>query len=171
MESERDRSIDLTCAVAYLHQSVGSDSIDLQLLDSFSQSTLHEHRFHTLCLISLDAQRPTPSCFVEPIDEVEAFLQPSGVQKVWELGEEDSSVKGASIIVTPLKRVQPFVQAVVAEVVSAGQPLGDFQVAIAVPFSIAQVVVRVGTDWAVAFILRKISDVDIWAGHDEVQGR
>ena len=86
---------------------------------------------------------------------------------MWEFGEEDPSVKGAGIVVTLLKRIQPPVHAAVAEKVSARQSLRDFHCTVF--FSIAQVVVWVGADWAVAFVLGDILNVDIWAGHDEGQ--
>ena len=110
-----------------------------------------------------------PLLLTEPIDEIDASLYSFGAPKVRELGEEDPSIKGAGVVVALLKRVQPFKNAVAAQVVSAGQPLGDFQLAILFP--IVQAVEWVRADVTVALILGQFLDVDAWAGDDEGQGR
>ncbi len=107
---------------------------------------------------------PTPRS-VEPIDEIDASLDPFRVQEVRELGEEDASVKGAGVVVALFERVQPLAEAVVAQVVSAWQPLSDFR--FVVSYSIAQMVVWVEADGAIALVFRKVWNVDVWAGHNE----
>ena len=86
-----------------------------------------------------------------------------------QFGEEDFSVKGAGVIVALRKRVQPPVSAIMAQMVFARQPLGGFHSAVVRP--IAQVVVWLGTNRAVALVVRNVLNVDVWAGNDEGQGR
>ena len=106
---------------------------------------------------------------MEPIDDIEALPYSFGAEEVCEFGEEDSSVKGASVVVALRKGVQPLVKAVTAQVVPARQPLGDFE--FGAFCSIAQVVIWVGADWAVALVLGDVWNVNVGAAHDEVQGR
>ena len=53
----------------------------------------------------------------------------------------------------------------VAQVVAAGQSLGDFQVFVS--YSIAEVVILVFADMADALVLREGWNVDVRAGHHE----
>ena len=66
------------------------------------------------------------------------------------------------------KGVQPLVSAIIAEMVSAKQPLGDFHSAVVCP--IAQVVVWLGANRAVALIFRNVLNLDVSAGYEEGQG-
>ena len=104
---------------------------------------------------------------MNPIYQIDALLQSFGARQWLEFGEEDPSVVGAGIIVTRVQRVEPRVKAAVAQIMSARHPLGEDDV----PFlsflgrfaELAQGVVGVVADLAVAFVLGHVGEVDVGA--------
>ena len=120
--------------------------------------------------MAVDALGFPDLCCGEPVEEVDALLDPFGVEGGREFGEEDPPVKGAGVVVARAEGFQPLVHAVVAQVVAAGECLREFHFAV-LPSSVAQGVIGVGANGAVALIFGKVLSVDVRAGHEEGQWR
>lgn len=91
------------------------------------------------------------------------MLQSFGAQR--KFGEEDPSVEGAGIIVSLVQRVEPFVKAAVAQVMSTWHPLdeddGGFPFFLGRFAELAEGVVGIVADGAVAFVLGYVGEVDV----------
>ena len=163
---EKDRVTDFTSICdCELHQI----EMDLRLPDRFSQSTFNEASFHVACLTSLVARKRLPSYAVDPINQIDALLQSFGARQ--KFGEEDPSVEGAGIIVPLVERVEPIIKAAVAHVMSTWHPLDEDDVLVLFLLGwfaeLAEGVVGVVADWAVAFVLGNVGEVDVGACLDE----
>ena len=98
------------------------------------------------------------------------MLDTFGTEGGREFGEENPPIKGAGGVVAHAEGFQPLVHAVGAEVVAAGESLREFHLAV-VPSSVAQGVIGIGANGAVALIYGKVLSVDVRTGHEESQCR
>ena len=117
----------------------------------------------------VDGRELPALCYGDPVEEVDALLDTFGVEGRREFGEEDPPVKGAGVVAAA-ERLHPLINAVVAQVVVAGESLREFRFAV-VPSSFAHGVIGVGANGAIALIFGKVLSVDVRVGDEEGKRR